>query len=124
MPRFLVDANLPGSAARVFQDHGYEAVHVRDFGLGDAPDSQIAALAQIDGFTLVTRDMDFADIRRYPPEKYAGLMVLRLPDDANAHEINDVLAKFCRNPSWVVGLPGRLAILEPDRLRFRPFLAE
>jgi hypothetical protein len=32
------------------------------------PDSDIAARAQATGAVLLTRDLDFADIRQYPPE--------------------------------------------------------
>jgi predicted nuclease of predicted toxin-antitoxin system len=74
--RFLVDANMPRSAAVRLQQMGHDAVDVRDIGLGGATDDVIAAHARHDKRALVTRDFDFADIRNYPPADYAGIVVL------------------------------------------------
>ena len=64
---FLVDADLPRSAADVIRRHGYDAVDVQDIGLRHADDSEIANHAQREQQCLVTGDFDFADIRNYPP---------------------------------------------------------
>ncbi|MHB8815873.1 MAG: DUF5615 family PIN-like protein [Steroidobacteraceae bacterium] len=53
-------------------------------GLGTAPDEVIAERARSTQAALITRDLDFADVRRYPPSDYHGIMILRLPDDAVA----------------------------------------
>jgi predicted nuclease of predicted toxin-antitoxin system len=86
--RFLVDANVPRSALGAFARSGHQAEHVNDVGLKDAPDEQIARRAQETRAAIVTRDLDFADIRRYPPADYHGIVVMRLPDDANADTTN------------------------------------
>lgn len=118
--RFLLDANMPRRCMDVVQRHGHQAEHARDIGMGRAPDSQIAAYAKAQGMVLVTRDLDFADVRRYRPDDYHGLLVLRLPDDAVAEEIADILERFCRHEPWLLSLSGRLCILEQARVRFRP----
>jgi predicted nuclease of predicted toxin-antitoxin system len=82
--RFLVDANMPRSTLVLLQSFGHAAEHVRDLGLGTAPDSQIAGHTRSIGAVLLTRDLDFSDIRHYPPVDYQGLIVMRLPDDAVA----------------------------------------
>ena len=61
--RFLVDANLPRSAVAALTRDGHTAEHVRDVGLGNAPDHLIAAHARNVGACLITRDLDFADVR-------------------------------------------------------------
>lgn len=33
----------------------------------------------------MTLDLDFADIRTYPPDQYSGLIVLRLSSQSRAH---------------------------------------
>lgn len=117
--RFLIDANMPRSAAAV-RRWGHEASDVRDIGFGDAPDSDIARHASEHGLALVTRDFDFADIRNYPPADYHGLVVLELPDDAVATEIVALLESFLRREEWLAGLLGRLAVVNSRRVRFRP----
>jgi hypothetical protein len=93
--RFLIDADLPRPVAPLVRSLGHEATDVRDVGLGEAPDAEIAAYARAHELCLLTGDFDFADIRDYPPEHYYGIVVLSR-------------------------LPGRLAIVEPGRIRLRP----
>jgi predicted nuclease of predicted toxin-antitoxin system len=118
--RFLLDANMPRSALAVFVLFGHEAVLAKDVGLGSASDDEIAARARSTGSVLLTRDLDFADIRRYPPDEYNGIVVLRLPDTTVAGEIALILKRFLNEPAFVDSLPGRLAIVELERARFRP----
>lgn len=120
--RFLIDANLPRSTIALLTDlgHGVEFARV---GMAAATDWDIAARARLTGAALLTRDLDFADIRRYPPEDYAGIVALRPPDDATAREILSVIERFIGQPTFLAALQGRLAIVEQHRVRFRPALA-
>jgi predicted nuclease of predicted toxin-antitoxin system len=71
--RFLVDANMPRSARALLARLGHTGEHACDLGLGHAPDAEIAARARSTGAVIVTRDVDFADIRNYPPREFKGL---------------------------------------------------
>ena len=121
--RFLLDANVPRSAVGAVQRLGLEAVDVRDVGLGGADDAQIAAYAKEHKFALVTRDFDFSDVRNYPPADYTGIIVLELPDDAIASTVVKVLESLLSQPELLAHVPGRLAIVESWRVRFRPALS-
>jgi len=118
--RFLLDGNLPRSAAPMLRQLGHDAVDVRDIGLRSAPDDVIADHARGNRLTLVTRDFDFADIRNYPPDDYAGIVVLQLHDDATAPQIVKLLETFAQREAWLGQVSGRLAIVEVGRVRFRP----
>ena len=118
--RFLLDANLPNSAASLGEATGDDLVHVGDVGLGTAIDDDVLRFAIAEGRVLVTRDLDFADVRAYPPTSTAGIVVLRLPDDAGAREVIAVLRRLLAFRDVVAALPGRLAILDEDRIRMRP----
>jgi predicted nuclease of predicted toxin-antitoxin system len=118
--QFLIDADLPRPNADLVRGLGHDATDVRDIGLGAAPDSRIAAYAQSHGLCLLTGDFDFADIRDYPPEEYAGLVVFVLPDNANRDKILHLVKVFFQEESVLERLPGRLAIAEPGRVRLRP----
>ena len=93
---------------------------MRDTGMRSATDAVIAAHAKVAKLALVTRDFGFADIRNYPPSEHAGIVVLQLPDDATASRIIELLEAFVRREDWLAQLPGRLAIVEVWRVRFRP----
>jgi predicted nuclease of predicted toxin-antitoxin system len=120
--RFLVDANMPRSTLALLARLGHTGEHARDIGLGHAPDAQIAAHARSTGAAIITRDVDFADIRNYPPSEFLGLLVLRMPDDAVAQTIVNLLERFLKQMELAARIPGHLVILEPDRVRFRPAL--
>jgi len=117
--RFLVDANLPRSTTACIRKCGHEAVDVRDVGLGQSPDSDIAQYAQQQRLALITRDKDFGDVRNYPPAKYAGIVVLDLPDDTVAAQILKVVTAFLNQTESVKQVPGKLAVVEAGRIRLR-----
>jgi predicted nuclease of predicted toxin-antitoxin system len=122
--RFLLDANMPRSAVDAVRNTGHAVEFARDIGLGSATDAAIAAHARKTRATLITRDLDFADLRKYPPGEHDGLVLLRLPDDSVASEIAAAIRRFVTTEGLVRNLHGRLAIVEQDRVRFRPPLPE
>jgi len=111
---------MPRAAARVVQSRGHVAEDIRAIGLGSATDAEVDEHAQRISAVLVTRDLDFADVRRYPPDQRLGLLVLRMPDEATAAQVAEILDRFLASSELVEQLPGHLVILERDRVRFRP----
>lgn len=117
-PRFKTDANLPAEAAQLLSAAGFDAVTAEAQGLSLAPDARIAAVCSAEGRTLVTLDTDFSDIRTYPPDKLAGLIVLR-PRNQSKPALLALLSQVVKvlpteNPK------GRLWIVEPKGLRIWP----
>ena len=76
--RFKVDENLPIEVAEALRQAGHDAATVLEQHYGGSADARLAALCQRESRILVTLDMDFADIRAYPPAEFPGLVVLRL----------------------------------------------
>lgn len=122
--RFLLDANMPRVALRVLAAAGHSAAHVRDLNMGAATDAVIDHYAQASRHILVTRDLDFADIRAYPPEPSVGRVVLRVPDNSRADEIADLLRRFLTASELIHQIRGHLVVLEQNRIRFRPALVD
>jgi predicted nuclease of predicted toxin-antitoxin system len=117
--RFLVDEDLPRSTGDLVRRYGHQADDVRDIGLRGARDRQIAFHAQREGLCLLTGDFGFSDIRNYPPGEYSGLVVLKLPRTATASFILALLESFLRQNDLIARISGRLAIVEPGRVRIR-----
>lgn len=65
----------------------------------------------------MTLDLDFADIRTYPPDEHPGLIVLRVFRQDKAHVI-DVFRRTL-NAVGHEPLEGRLWIVEERRIRIR-----
>jgi hypothetical protein len=117
---FLVDASLPGATAALIQAHGHASTDVRDIGLRSATDDEIAAHARANGMSLISGDFDFADIVRYPPADYNGLIVIEPPRKATRVIIVKLVEQFLNTPDVVAALPGRLVIVSAGRIRVRP----
>lgn len=117
--RFLVDADLPRATAALLDSYGHEAVDVRDIGLRSAKDSEIATYARQQGLCLLTGDVDFSDIRTYPPQQYPGLVVLKIPRNATARYILSLLEGFLQQDHIIAMVHGKLAVVEPGRVRLR-----
>lgn len=74
---FKIDENLPKDAAELLRSRGFDAETVREESLAGAGDDVIADTIQRENRVLITLDLDFSDIRTYPPEHYSGIVVLR-----------------------------------------------
>ena len=114
---FKVDENLPVEVAQVLRAAGHEGATVLDQHLGGSADSLIASICQQEERTLVTLDLDFADIRAYPPADYAGVIVFRLRRQDKLHILKvcaRMLPLLARQP-----LTQCLWIVEEDRIRIR-----
>lgn len=118
--QFLLDANVPRRLAEVIGAAGHDCVDVRDTSLASAADAVIAEHARREAQILVTRDFDFADVLAYPPEQHAGVIVIAAPVTFSVAAICALLQVFLADSERIVALPGRLAILEPGRVRLRP----
>ncbi len=91
--RFLLDEDLSPRSAEFLRTLGHNAVHVREVGLKGGTDQAVMVFARAEGRVLVTRDRDFADIRRYPPGSHPGILRLRIPHPT-AKAINTVLHRL------------------------------
>jgi len=83
--RFKLDENLPPDASTLLSNSGHDALTIWDQGLQGRSDAQIASVCQEERRTLITLDLDFADIRAYPPNQYSGLIVMRLSSQSRTH---------------------------------------
>ena len=115
--RFKFDENLPLELKGLFVQSGHDAVTVLDQGIGGASDSDIAAVCLAEERVLVTQDLDFADIRTYPPEQYPGIVVLRLAHQARERllEVGASLLEALAGASP----EGQIWIVEDSRVRIR-----
>ena len=76
-PRFKLDENLPRDAELLLRAAGHDVETVLSEGFGGAPDPPIVDACRREGRILVTLDLDFADIRLYPPSSTPGVWALR-----------------------------------------------
>jgi predicted nuclease of predicted toxin-antitoxin system len=109
--RGKLDESMPIEAAAVLESAGWQCDTVYGEALGGAEDAQVGAVCRSEGRVLFTIDLDFADIRAYPPGEYEGIVVLR-PVEPSRESILRLLARAM--PVLSIGwVAHRLWILEP-----------
>lgn len=120
---FLIDSSLPRSSSDMVRKFGQTPIDVRDIGLGTAPDGHIAAHAKQHGFAIISGDFDFADIRIYPPEQYAGIIVIDRPEHATVAVTLLLIERVFAREDIIHHIAGRLVIVDENRIRIRPGLS-
>ncbi|MBI4910079.1 MAG: DUF5615 family PIN-like protein [Acidobacteria bacterium] len=115
--KFKADENLPFEVASLLREAGFDAHTVWDETLSGAQDEMLADLARTEARVFLTLDLDFANIRAYPPSRHAGIIVLRPPTQDKLTVLNLIRRVIPilqdRRPA------GELWIVQSDRIRFR-----
>lgn len=117
MMQFKIDENLPVEFAELLAQAGYDAVTVVSQRLQGQPDPVIVEACVREERVLVTLDLDFADIRAYPPHRYPGFLVLRVRRQDKKHLVRvfqRVVPMLKQEP-----VEGRLWIIEETQVRIR-----
>ena len=115
--KFKIDENLLVDAVKTFQEAGYNTVSVLDQSLQGCSDKTLISICKNENRILVTLDIDFANLLTYPPQEYAGIIVLRLKKYDKKH-ILTVLEKLISFMSKK--LPeSELWIVEENKIRIR-----
>jgi predicted nuclease of predicted toxin-antitoxin system len=115
--KFKTDENLAVEATEDLQRAGHDALAAADQHLSGQPDSRLADVCRTEGRALLTLDLDFADIRVYPPGDYSGIIVLRpsVQSISNIRRlVRQVLALLATEP-----LAGHLWIVDEGNIRIR-----
>lgn len=115
--RFKTDENLPLALCELLRSAGHDAASVHEQSLVGRPDLDIAAVCVAEKRAIVTLDLDFADIRTYPPDAYPGIVVLRLSTQDREHVLAVCRALLPMFDSEE--LDGSLWIVEDQRVRIR-----
>jgi predicted nuclease of predicted toxin-antitoxin system len=118
MARFLVDEDLPRSLAPFLTAAGLAAEDVRDRGLRGEPDDDVFRDAVAHGFAVVSGDLGFGNLRRFPLATHHGIVVARLPNDWPVGAVNQAILSGLRELTDEE-ISGNLVVIEPGRVRLR-----
>lgn len=115
--KFKTDENLPLEVVDLLRQEGHDALSVVDQQLAGRPDVDVASVCQTEERALVTLDLDFSDIRSYPPDDYFGIIVLR----PGLQTISAILRLTTRAVTLLDSEPlaGRLWIVRENQVRIR-----
>jgi predicted nuclease of predicted toxin-antitoxin system len=99
--RFLIDNALPPRLALLLREAGYNAVHVRDYGMQASRDDVILERARDDSRILISADTDFGALLAAQNSNRPSFILFREADLVSAEDYAERL---------VVSL----SMLEPD----------
>ncbi len=108
--RFKLDENLRRDAEVLLRDAGHDVRTVHEERLGGSADTKVLDACLTEHRVLITLDLDFADIRSYPPASHNGIWVLR----PRTQSVDSTLAL----------LKGALGVLESESTESRLWLVE
>ncbi|MBK9259042.1 MAG: DUF5615 family PIN-like protein [Polyangiaceae bacterium] len=114
--RVKLDENLGVRGAALLTAAGVDVDTVAAEDLCGTSDKTLAEVCRVEHRVLVTLDKDFADTLRFPPQRYAGIVVLRLGEPLTHEMIQHALRRFV-DAVDDQDLSGRLWIVDSHRIR-------
>ena len=88
--KFKCDENLPQNASDILKEAGYDTTNIWEEELTGCEDKVLIEKCKFEDRILISLDLDFADIRVYPPRNYPGIVILRL----KKYDIRQVIEKI------------------------------
>jgi predicted nuclease of predicted toxin-antitoxin system len=91
---------------------------VRDVGLRGHPDGEIAEYAKSRNLVILTADVGFGNILRFPIGTHPGMVIARFPNEISSDRLNEALLSALQEVS-LHEFRGNVLIVEPGRVRLR-----
>ena len=114
--KFKLDENFGTRTQRIFREAGHDVGTVVEQALSGAPDEQLYQVCREEGRCLVSLDLDFANVLRFPPENTGGIVVIRTPRNPTLPVLEQLVEQFL-HASEEMTINNRLWIVEVGRIR-------
>jgi len=118
LAKFVIDEDIARSTGNLLADAGYEIIDIRDQGLRGAEDEKVFRFAQSEKAILLSGDVGFGNLRKFPLGRHHGILIVHYPNELPVQEINRQLLQAL-NQLKDADLSKNLTIIEPGKIRIR-----
>lgn len=115
--KIKLDENLSRHLKGPLAQEGHEVATAEGEDLLGKSDVEVGAAAKGEGRMLFTLDLEFADLRKFPPGKHPGVVLFR-PRSMGPGTVGRLVLGFVRETN-LEDLAGCVAIVEPHQTRVR-----
>lgn len=112
---FKFDENISSQCRSILEGLGHRVSTVYEENIQGTDDFNIAAICKENQFVIVTMDIGFGNLLRFPPQDYYGIILLRHPDPSleDIKKLIKEVAEFLA----IEEIVQKLWIVEPGRIR-------
>ena len=107
--------------ARLLRSNDFEVEDVRDVGLRGRSDEEIAAYAEAKGLAIITADLGFGNVLRFPGAIRHGIVVARFPNEISTTTLSEAILAAVRG-TGPEEITGHVLVVEPGTIRLRRVL--
>jgi predicted nuclease of predicted toxin-antitoxin system len=118
--KFKLDENFGVRTKNLFQQAGFDVQTIRQESLQGSSDQTLYKICCAESRCLITLDLDFADVTRFPPEQSGGIAVIRLPRNPSLDLLEKLVTQLIQALTYhsvEMSLEKNLWIVEPGRIR-------
>lgn len=115
--KFLIDMNLSPEWVKIFEQHGWQAVHWQEIGEPNAADTTIMTWARQHNYVVFTRDLDFGTLLAMTFADGPSVVQVRAKDIMPQTLGNSLMAVLNEHQSVIES--GALLTVTEDRTRVR-----
>jgi predicted nuclease of predicted toxin-antitoxin system len=115
--KLKLDENLSRHLKHVLENLNHDVLTVSDQGLLSQDDIAIGKAAKTEGRMLLTLDLEFGDLRKYPPGSHPGIILFR-PRSFGPLAVNRFVEGFVRDEN-LDEFAGCVVVVEPSKVRVR-----
>jgi predicted nuclease of predicted toxin-antitoxin system len=115
--KFKLDENLSRHLKALLELEGHDVSTVLDEGLSGKPDAAVGEAARAEDRILLTLDLDFADVRKFPPGTHPGIVLFR-PAGMGPGSVQQFVLGFLHSAD-LGEASGAIVIVETQRVRIR-----
>jgi predicted nuclease of predicted toxin-antitoxin system len=114
--KFKPDENFGARTQQIFRAGGHDVLTVRDQQLQGCSDQRLYEVCCAEHRCLVTLDLDFSDVLRFPPQEARGIVVIRVPHNPTLSLLEKLIRQFLKSLE-TMSVEKKLWIVETGRIR-------